>query len=480
MVVALLAGTTTVPTSAAPAAGPRVIRSAPGITAFISKVTIGELTPSSLKRISFTVAPKPGSTTTPISAWYTKEYLASHGYIRNDKITVPVFGLYAGRTNNVTFRYESNSGNGSFRTSITTAHDVLADSYARHETLVPRDKTVHLDYSYFLLKAYGPRRYPLVMDTDGEVRWVGAGLPRSSASGFWHNGFYGAAPTGVTRMELDGTMSKISDLRPQGYIAFHHNIDSTDDGLFLQTLDANTDLFDVGSTIVEINAAGELVHSWNLAEIISNAMRAGGDLAADFVYRGDDWFHSNSVAYWKATNTLVVSSRENFVIGIDYTTQKIRWILGDPAKQWHTFPSLRKYALTLTGHAPIGQHSVSITPHGSLLLFDNGRHSDMHYPAGPNRTFSAAREYRIDPRAMTAREVWSYDHDRTVYSPICSSVYTMGSSTLIDYATENRTSVRLLGLDARGRTAFEYRWKGVTPSAGWNAEPIILNGLSFS
>ena len=43
----------------------------------------------------------------------------------------------------------------------------------------------------------------------------------------------------------------------------------------------------------------------------------------------------------------MVSSRENFVMKLDYHTGNIIWILWDPSKYWYTFPSLRAKALTL-------------------------------------------------------------------------------------------------------------------------------------
>ena len=90
-------------------------------------------------------------------------------------------------------------------------------------------------------------------------------------------------------------------------------------------------------------------------------MRAGGDDPSQFVYPApNDWFHNNSVAYNRADDSLIVSSRENFLICLDYETGAIKWILGDPTKKWHQFPSLRRYALTLAPGSlpPIGQHAT--------------------------------------------------------------------------------------------------------------------------
>ena len=93
------------------------------------------------------------------------------------------------------------------------------------------------------------------------------------------------------------------------------------------------------SVNIEVDASGRVLKTWNLADIISAAMRAGGDDPSQFVYQTpNDWFHNNSVAYNRADDSLIISSRENFLICIDYETSAIKWILGDPTKKWHQFP----------------------------------------------------------------------------------------------------------------------------------------------
>jgi hypothetical protein len=106
-----------------------------------------------------------------------------------------------------------------------------------------------------------------------------------------------------------------------------------------------------------------------MAKIISAAMVAGGDDPSQFVFqrtgptRTNDWFHNNGAAYNRADDSVVISSRENFVICVDYNTAAIKWILGDPTKKWHQFASLRKFEIDLAPGSlpPIGQHSPSIT-----------------------------------------------------------------------------------------------------------------------
>ena len=61
---------------------------------------------ANLKSVQFTVQPKPGSVTRPISATYSSKYLSSRGYLdAAGNLKIPVFGLYDGFTNTVTLTY---------------------------------------------------------------------------------------------------------------------------------------------------------------------------------------------------------------------------------------------------------------------------------------------------------------------------------------------------------------------------------------
>ena len=75
-----------------------------GPTPFISFVffTPGQL--FALKSVQFSVAPKPGSVTRPVSVSYSKNYLLGRGFISGQvpEIMLPVFGLYADYLNTVT------------------------------------------------------------------------------------------------------------------------------------------------------------------------------------------------------------------------------------------------------------------------------------------------------------------------------------------------------------------------------------------
>jgi len=218
-------------------------------------------------------------------------------------------------------------------------------------------------------------------------------------------------------------------------------------------------------------------------------MRAGGDDPSQFVHPAPtDWFHNNAVTYNRADDSLIISSRENFVICIDYQTSAIKWILGDPTKKWYQFPSLRQFALTLApgGLPPIGQHGVSITYDQRLLLHDNGLNSTFQHPLGELRTYSSPRKYQLDLNTRVATEVWNYEQNQSIFSPICSSVYEDAPlNYLIDYAFANGSfqtgtgSAQLLGLDAAGNRIFYYDYATRFCNTAYNSRPIHLENSKF-
>lgn len=469
------------PSGANAAATVTVSQITPGPTPFISFIELAGFNGSSLKKISFRIEPKPGSTAKAIQATYGAPYLKSRGYLNtaSGELSLPVFGLYQTYNNQVLISYTKTSGKKTLSVPVQTEtwDNSCNDSYTTRSEVVARDSSVKLNYSFFMLKGWACDAHPVVLDVDGEIRWVGTAGNGEQGSTFFGNSMYLGSGSQLYKMELDGTYEQVGDYSEQGYSTFHHNIDYGKRGLLLE-LNHNSD---IEADIIEVDKNGVLLNEWDIGSIVDDAMIAGGDDPSGFVnHDGGDWFHNNAATYWKQKNQLVISSRENFVIGIGYDDKKIKWILGDPEKVWYQYESLRAFALSLPAgdNPPIGQHAVSITSRGNLMLFDNGLQSFNHSPSGSSRGYSAPRQYAINERSKTAREVWSYEHDQEVWSPICSSIYQDGSSYLINYASEN-SGIRLVGLDSRNQVAFEWILSGTQFFDGWNAFPIHLENLSY-
>jgi hypothetical protein len=463
----------------------------PGAQPFISFVGIDGVAVSQLKSVKFTITPKAGATARAISGTYTKPYLQSRGYIGGSSITVPVYGLYPGRTNQVQIEV-SGQRKVTLSTAITTTAFTGAGNRftaGNYEVLTPRNPSVRLGYSYLMMKSYMSGSSPLILDVDGEVRWAATSGLCSQGAILFENGIYADDSCGlgngstVYRMEMYGTDQRVANLASVGVWGLHHNYDPGKHGILVEV-----DRYDESgnsneeSFIYELSGSGAILDSWDISAIFRAHIRSGGEDPDLWVRDGRDWFHNNSVTYWKKQDQIVVSSRENFVVGIGYSDKKIKWILGDSSKAWHDYASLRSVALTLVGDsiAPMGQHGLSITPRGELMLFDNGEQSYNQDPlrSGDDRSYSAPRRYSLNLRRMRATETWNWDRGQSINSPVCSSIYQDGNSYLVDYASESWGSTRLVGLGRNDEIAFEYRYQGVCDT-GWNAIPVHIEALSF-
>ena len=462
-----------------------------GATPFISKLTLEVSNTTVLKSIEFTIDPKLGSVTRPLSGTYSNDYLVGRGFEHPPEIILPVYGLYAGRANTVrlTYRFLDGSSKQAVTSIATATFDDQGCGYNNPTKLQPRTNSTRLSYDYIFDRSACGDFSPVILDSDGALRWVSPLATMgalNAASTFFDNAVYVTQGRQLWRIELDGTALVVADYSNIGARNFHHNIDTGKTGLLLAP-DTQT-WFE--SVILEVDSAdGHLQKIFNMADIISAAMIAGGDDPSQFVFpTPNDWFHNNGAAYNGADDSLVVSSRENFLICIDYETNAIKWILGDPTKKWYQFPSLRKFALTVAPGSlpPIGQHSPSITFDQGLMVFDNGQNSQFQNPPGDVRVYASPRKYSLDLVAKVATEVWNFPMNESIRSPFCGSSYEdVPYNYLIDYALVNGglpgvpTFAQLLGLDAGGEKTFYYQYPTTSCNTAYNSIPVHLESTKF-
>jgi hypothetical protein len=440
-----------------------------------------------VKEIQFKITPKPGSVTRQLSGTYSNHYLVDRGFEnpQTGEIILPVYGLYDGYANVVSLTYRFLDGS-SKRANITISTATFNDPCGYdHPAYLRHRNRAALSYDYIMVKGGCSDFSPAIVDTDGALRWVGTAGFSSNAAGFFDNAVYLAHGPSLYRIELDGAVTEVGNYSGMGITFFHHNIDGGKVGIIL---DANTTSFSQ-SVNIEVDASGRVLKRWDLADIISRAMRAGGDDPGRFVYQTpNDWFHNNSVAYNRADDSLIISSRENFLICIDYDTRAIKWILGDPTKKWYQFPSLRRYALTLASGSmpPIGQHAISVTFDQNILVFDNGQNSTFQGPAGMERAYSTPRKYKLDLNARTATEIWNFDLGQSLWCPFCGSVYEdapfnyLINFTFVDGVKDPGSLAQWIGLNEDGETAFRYQYHS-TPgcTVSFNAIPLHLENTKF-
>ena len=462
-----------------------------GATPFISQLSLAVSNTSVLKSVQFTIDPKPGSVTRPLSGTYSDDYLVSRGFQHPPQVIVPVYGLYAGYQNIVRLTYRFMDGSSKRTvTSITTAafNDQGCD-YNTPTKLQPRTDSTQLSYDYFFDRSACGDYGPIILDSDGALRWVSPLATMNAlnaASTFFDNAVYVTQGKQLFRIELDGTVLLIADYTNMGVTNFHHNIDTGKRGVLIEP-DTTTQ---VEAIILEVDKNdGHVLKTFNMANIISAAMIAGGDDPNQFVFsRPTDWFHNNGCTYNRADDSVIISSRENFLICLDYNTAAIKWILGDSSKKWHQFPSLRQFALTVPpgSLAPIGQHAPSITFDQNLMVFDNGRASLVQNPPGNERSYASPRKYSLDLVGKVATEVWNFPMNQNVVCPFCSSIYEDAPyNYLIDYAIVNggipgaQTFGRFFGLDRAGENIFYYQYPTVGCNTAYNSIPIHLESTKF-
>lgn len=464
-----------------------------GPSPFIAQIQLTANPPASVKSIKFQITPKAGSVTRPVSATYSIDYLQRRGYFNSQTgaILLPVFGLYANFLNTVNLTYQF-TNNTSQQASVMVSAPVFTSAcgYGTPIVVQPRTNSTTLSYDYFLIRNLCGTAGPVIVDTDGQVRWIGTAGVANHSTVLFQNSVYLGTGSVLYRIELDGTFALLKNYSGSsvGVTNFHHNADFGKRGILLEADTAAQ----VEAVVMEVDGLGNLLKAWNMADIISGAMLAGGDNPGLFVRPAsdpspaNDWFHNNSSAYKKSDDSLLVSSRENFIIALDYTTSTIKWILGDETKQWHQFQSLASFSLSLGANtlAQIGQHALSITKDDNLLLFDNGRNSNSHTPPGMDRSYSVPRKYQINIPGHTATQLWSYEAAQAFYSPFCSSVYEDSPSNyLVDYAilniNEPQPLAEILGLDASGIKIFHYRYPTASCDTAYNSIPVHFENIMF-
>lgn len=458
---------------------------------FISALDLTGLDTSKIKNISFNIKTKEGNHAKSVSATYDWNYLSNNSLYdtTNNRIQIPIFGLYSNYLNELTINIQfTDNSTYSFKKTIATA--AYVDSIGIYDDVgISTKPSATPTYSYFYLK--GSKKSPIIMDIDGEVRWDVNIIKISASSTFIDNSFL-IGNSKNKKIDSINLYGRSSSLNIEGSVMgsdayFHHNIDPGKQGILIE-LDGTIDgALKIESFLSEIDSSGKVIKEWDLGKIFSEYMLQEGDDPSNFVRDGVDWFHMNAATYDPADDTLVISSRENFVVKLDYATGKLIWLLGDESKHWYSYPSLQKIALSLSsGQTPIGQHAVSMTKDGKLMLFNNGRRSfnnPVGTPAGIDLATSQTAIFAIDNQNKTVQVAWSFDDG--IYSDICSSIYedklAVQGDFLINYAAaDNRTRVVIQGINKDKQKLFEFTYPSPTPCAtSWNAIQIPLENIHF-
>lgn len=328
---------------------------------------------------------------------------------------------------------------------------------------------------------------------------------------------------------------------PENYADFSHAMAVGPDGhYFLRVSSADlrradgTRVHTVRDVIIEVDANGNVVDEWRLFDILDpnrnivlksidqgaiclnvDAEQAGKTLTAEQIAKleaahafgdiagtgaGRNWAHVNSIYYDQADDSIIISSRHQSAaikIGRD---KEVKWILSAP-NGWSA--KYRDKVLTPVDSKgnPLkcrlgkceGDFDWTWTQHtawkidalskGDILylsVFDNGDGRGFEQPENPKDKYSRAVIYKIDQKAQTVEQVWSYGKDRkALYSAITSSVeYQQDKNSLLVYWA----SIGVLDKNGGSPVLTEFRYGEDTPAvelefkhvSGYRALPIDL------
>jgi len=171
----------------------------------------------------------------------------------------------------------------------------------------------------------------------------------------------------------------------------------------------------VDNGIVELDATGQVVRRVALTDLLPTS-RIGWNSLDPVPTAGGalDWAHANAVVPDTDGSWVVCLRHQDALVKIG-TDDGLDWILGDPAG-W-TAPWSKQLL------APVGEVVWPYHPHAPelsqeadglhILLFDNVNDGHTPYtPAPAVPRSSRLVEYRVDEKARTVEELWSYELER--------------------------------------------------------------------
>ena len=358
----------------------------------------------------------------------------THEFDANTVHYLPIYGLYAGRDNEVIIEVDG------VEKSITITTEELPDDFIVPTSVEADKESLGNDLYFFTPSSSG---YTSAYDVNGYVRWyltidalweinrLGNGHLMVSTERLVNSPYY---MTGLYEMDLLGKIYK--EISLEG--GYHHDYFELPSGnLLVASDDFNSGYGTVEDYIVEVDInTGKIVKSWDLKNILN---REDGKSENWVEY---DWFHNNSVWYDEATNSITLSGRhQDAVINIDYDTGELNWIIGDPTGWSEEY---QKYFFT-----PIGddfewqwsQHAAMITPEGYVFILDNGNNKSKikEEYVSAEESYTRGVMYKIDTDNMTIEQIWEYGKERgsEFYSPYISDV---------DYLEENHYIVHSGGI----------------------------------
>ena len=333
---------------------------------------------------------------------------------------IPVYGLYAGRINDVTLTLSFADGSRK-RIPLQIETEGLPDDIS-HEIVRAHalDEGAYQPGLNFTYMGYGGEECKAAFDANGDYRWyldTGSGLLARSGYCANYNGgnsiffsvgnrAYGAVA--ILEMNYLGKLLN-AWLAPYGA---HHDIEVTEDTLLI-TGSSDPDVKE--DFLYEIDReSGAIITALDYDAML----QVQRDQTVDYpditnFYDPGDWLHMNSIT--PRGDDLIISARHQSTVVCSDREGRIKWMLCDPVDYYEYF---KQYILTPVGENfeyPYIQHAAEVLPDQDgnpdtldILLFDNG-----DFRKEVKDCYSRMVQYRINEKEMTVEQIWEYGSDRT-------------------------------------------------------------------
>lgn len=351
-----------------------------------------------------------------------------------------ILGLHSDTTYTVTVTARTDDGQEAAATGLEISTQPLPFDFS--EATVEVSQPERMEPGYTLFDANG---YLFIMDHSGEIVWyVQHGGSTEVAKLPNGNLLMQRGRGGIHELDMAGNEVQSWSMRDHDIgtnvdeLTHHHDLVSFPDGSFATlsveertianypTSETNPNAPRspaqvVGDVVVEFARDGTVLQRYPLLDLIDPERIGYGSVDYHgfwdpyFGYPVMDWSHANALWYDPGRDQYVVSLRhQDAIVGISRSTGALDWILA-PHANWNMARFASALLFPVQG-APedfswsYHQHGVEITPHGTVLVFDNGnfRASAFEPKTPPRSNYSRAVEYAIDPVAGTVELVWEF------------------------------------------------------------------------
>jgi arylsulfate sulfotransferase len=329
---------------------------------------------------------------------------------------IPVFGLYAGRDNQI--RLQARFADGTTETnSISIKTGPLPSGFPVLEA--QKTQPDKMQPGWTVLYALNDQ-YNAIVDSNGDVRWYsnfGSSVFNRLKNGHILLSVYGNGGNLLYETDLLGKAYRFYNI-PHGGI--HHGaIELPNGNLLVMANDGGKTVEDV---MLEIDReTGNIAHKIDLKDIFPRPFQTTKPAGNDQRWNPNrrDWAHQNSVWYSERDRSIYISLRhQSMIMKLAYPSGAVLWILSGKEflddewrKQYLLAPLSPDFYFQSAQHAVMELDDIDNDPDTvDIAFFDNNVGiARGFYPE--NTHYSEGRHLRINEKTRTVEEIWSYGRE---------------------------------------------------------------------